>query len=98
MVRDEKTLHRDPLCISTSNDGGAHFNKIGVALTCHDLPRGDASSSCKPLFNHNVNYGVSYPQVLQVVQPAPKDHQGLYIAASNNKEDIWIVKLNSDDV
>ena len=98
VVRDEKTLHRDPLCISTSNDGGAHFNKIGVALTCHDLPRGDASSSCKPLFNHNVNYGVSYPQVLQVVQPAPEDHQGLYIAASNNKEDIWIVKLNSDDV
>ena len=97
IVRDHGTLHRDPLCLSTSKDGGRNFDKIGVALTCLDLRRGNYSSSCSPAFNHNVNHGVSYPQGLSVTHPAPEAHQGFYVAASNNKEDIWFVKLDITD-
>ena len=39
------------------------------------------------------NAGPSYPQALTVVDPAPKEHQGFYVAASNNKEDIWVIKI-----
>eukprot|EP00943_MAST-04B_sp_MAST-4B-sp1_P000068 g68.t1 len=99
VVRDNKTLYRDPLCLATSSDGGKTFNKVAVALTCHELWRSDNNiSSCMPLFNHTVNYGVSYPQALTVNAPAPVSHQGFYIAASNNKEDIWLVKLDIEDL
>ena len=37
--------------------------------------------------------GPSYPQGLVVVDPAPKEHQGMYVVATNNKEDVWVTKL-----
>jgi hypothetical protein len=42
----------------------------------------------------NGNVGPSYPQALSVVDPAPKDLQGLYVASTNNKEDVVITKMS----
>jgi len=35
----------------------------------------------------------SYPQALTVVGPAADDLQAFYVAASNNKEDIWVTRM-----
>jgi len=39
------------------------------------------------------NRGPSYPQGLTVVPPAPAHMQGLFVVATNNKEDVWLTKL-----
>jgi hypothetical protein len=41
--------------------------------------------------NHNV--GPSYPQGLSVVSPAPQVLQGLWVVATNNKEDVVVTKV-----
>jgi len=85
---------RDPVTIATSRDG-LIFDEVGVALTCTDL---SSTSRCLPRFpGHAKNPGPSYPQALTVVHPAPKELQGLYVASSNNKEDIWMTKVALDD-
>ena len=40
-----------------------------------------------------VTVGPSYPQGVSVVAPAPAEHLGFYVVATNNKEDVWVAKL-----
>lgn len=81
---------RDPVCVATTSDGVV-FDAIGVAITCTDL---SAESKCLPRFEgKSKNAGPSYPQALTVVAPAPEELRGFYVASSNNKEDIWMVKV-----
>jgi hypothetical protein len=43
--------------------------------------------------------GPSYPQALSVVGPgAPESMQGLYVVATNNKEDVVITHVPWDEV
>ena len=90
---DGDEFRRDPVTLATSSDGGASFDRVGVALTCLDMPGHGAETTCECAFNHTENTGVSYPQVVAVVAPAPTELQGTYVAASNNKEDIWVTKV-----
>jgi hypothetical protein len=70
-----------------------NFDTAKVALTCHDL--GD----CLPRFEgHAKNPGPSYPQAITLVDPAPESMRGLYVVASNNKEDIWITKIDYSSI
>ena len=100
VTRGHSTMGRDPLTLATSKDGGWTFDSCGVVCTCNDLPvlparRAWTNTSCVPAFNHSVNHGPSYPQLLSVVAPmAPEDFIGTYVAFSNNKEDIYVVKLH----
>ena len=81
---------RDPITLSTSADGLA-WGAPGVALTCTDL---SPSSTCTLRYpGHAKNGGPSYPQALTVIAPAPEAQPGVYVASSNNKEDIWVVKV-----
>ena len=101
---------RDPITLAPSKDGLA-FQNIGVIMTCTDLgptstctPRFDYDYD----FNHNQNHnraqartpskipGPSYPQGVALTDPAPKELQALYVAASNNMEDIWVVRIEYD--
>ena len=88
---------RDPVTLATSKDG-FDFDSVGVAMTCTNLTSvsgGVHTTNCKPRFEgKSKNAGPSYPQALTVVAPAPEEHRGFYVAASNNKEDIWITKLD----
>ena len=40
--------------------------------------------------------GPSYPQGMSVVAPAPEEHVGFYVVATNNKEDVWVAKVPYD--
>ena len=51
------------------------------------------NSTCTARFAENGNRGPSYPQALSVVAPAPAAIRGLYVVATNNKEDVVITKL-----
>ena len=88
---------RDPVTLATSKDG-FNFDSVGVAMTCTNLTSvsgGVHTTNCKPRYEgRSKNAGPSYPQALSVVAPAPEEHRGFYVAASNNKEDIWITKLD----
>lgn len=89
---DGKTFFRDPVTVATSSDG-LHFDSVGVALTCTALPA-EYNSTCAPRIDgHAKNPGPSYPQGLTVVSPAPPALRQFYVAASNNKEDIFVVAL-----
>jgi hypothetical protein len=85
--------HRDPVTLATSSDGGATFDRVGVALTCLDMPGHGRDTTCDCAFDHDENKGVSYPQAIAVVAPAPEGLRGTYVAASNNKEDVWVTKV-----
>ena len=76
---------RDPLTLTTSVDGWS-WNETGVVATCTSLPIG----GCTPRFQHNVNTGPSYPQLIEIVK---EGSQGVWIGFSNNKEDVWVVKI-----
>eukprot|EP00041_Stephanoeca_diplocostata_P019697 m.428250 g.428250 ORF g.428250 m.428250 type:complete len:491 (+) comp21375_c0_seq4:217-1689(+) len=83
---------RDPVVVATSVDG-YQFNKAVAVVSCTALP--DTTSVCHPRFGGTgKNPGPSYPQGLTVVAPAPLQHQGFYVVATNNKEDVWVTKLN----
>ena len=84
---------RDPVTLATSSDGGASFDRAGVALTCLDMPGHGRETTCNCSFAHDENKGVSYPQGLVVVAPAPEHLRGTYVAATNNKEDVWVTKV-----
>ena len=81
---------RDPVTLSFSEDG-LSWGGTAVAITCTDL---SPKSTCKLRYpGASKNGGPSYPQALTVTAPAPAAVQGLYVASSNNKEDIWVVKV-----
>eukprot|EP01084_Bolivina_argentea_P050634 93129_1 len=77
---------RDPITLTTSKDGYI-FDNVGVVMTCTNL---SVTSTCYPRYEgHSKNRGPSYPQLLTVVDPAPKSIQGIYVTGTNNKEDVW---------
>ena len=79
-----------PVTLSVSSDG-LKWDQTGVAITCTDL---STTSTCKLRYpGHAKNGGPSYPQALTVTDPAPQALHGVYVASSNNKEDIWVVKV-----
>lgn len=78
---------RDPLTVSLSRDG-YNFDSCRVIQTCTDIAGGQ--STCKARNSHNKNVGPSYPQALSVVAPAPEAMRGLYVVATNNKEDVIV--------
>lgn len=87
---DGKSWGRDPVTIAIA-EHGMIFSKVGVGLTCHNL---SSTSGCLPRYEgHAKNPGPSYPQALTVVEPAPPNLRGLYLIASNNKEDVWVAKF-----
>ena len=84
---------RDPITVATSTDG-YDFDKAHAVISCTMPQLVQANSTCTPRFTGGgKNPGPSYPQGLVVVDPAPKELQGFYVANSNNKEDIWLTKL-----
>ena len=86
---------RDPLTISLSKDG-YNFSKCLVVQTCMDMAGGE--STCKARQARNGNVGPSYPQGLSVVAPAPEAMQGLYVVATNNKEDVVLTRVPWDSL
>jgi hypothetical protein len=80
---------RDPLTVAISDDG-LDFSAVGVVLTCTE---GIPGSGCGGRAGVGNNVGPSYPQALAVQAPAPAEHQGFYVVATNNKEDVVITKL-----
>eukprot|EP00911_Craspedida_sp_UC1_P002568 UC1_evm3s1904 len=78
---------RDPLTVSLSHDG-YNFHACHVVQTCTNLAGG--KTTCKARNPHNGNVGPSYPQGLSVVSPAPESMRGLWVVATNNKEDVVI--------
>ena len=80
---------RDPLTLAIARDG-RNFSSCRVVQTCTALLH---NSTCVARAPHNGNVGPSYPQALSVVDPAPPAVQGLYVIATNNKEDVVITKV-----
>eukprot|EP01084_Bolivina_argentea_P035973 66582_1 len=79
---------RNPLTIGTSKDG-YNFDKVGIIMSCTEL---SSTSTCEARNTGNKD-GPAYPQGTTVVSPAPSDVQGFWVAASNNKEDIWVTHV-----
>ena len=88
LVSNACTRGRDPLVVSTSKDGWRFEHAIGV-MSCEGLGQCGARIGGK-----SKSHGVSYPQATTVLGPGTL--AGLYVAASNNKEDIWVAKLDFD--
>lgn len=85
---------RDPITVATSA-AGVNFDSVAAVISCTKLSK---NSTCAPRHqpggvSGGKNPGPSYPQGLTVVAPAPAAIRGFYVVCSNNKEDIWITKL-----
>ena len=83
---------RDPLTIATSRDGLV-FDHAAVVMSCTNLSDSVTGATTNCSVRHSGAYknpGPSYPQGLAVIHPAPTTLRMLYIAASVNKEDIWV--------
>lgn len=83
---------RDPLTISLSADG-YNFSKCLTVQTCTAMSFGNSNCKARQPGGKNKNVGPSYPQGLSVVSPAPEAVQGLYVVATNNKEDVIITRV-----
>ena len=82
---------RDPVVVSSTVDGYSFGGPMAV-ITCTQLPN---NSTCSPrVAGTGKNPGPSYPQGMSVVAPAPEEHRGFYVVATNNKEDVWLTKLD----
>ena len=88
VTRNNTKDNRDPLTLTTSQDGGWTWNETGVVATCLNLPFGN----CVPRFVHDVDQGPSYPQLMEIVKDGSQ-HLGVWVAFTNNKEDVWVVKI-----
>ena len=84
---------RDPVTLAWAKDG-LTFANAGVIMTCSDL---GPSSNCTSRFELKTP-GPSYPQAVALTDPAPKELQALYVAATNNKEDVWVVRIEFDKI
>ena len=80
---------RDPLVVSTSSDGW-HFDKAVAVMTC-----GSLDGQCKPRYaGRSKNPGQAYPQSVAVTEPESMRY--LWVAATNNKEDVWVARVPFD--
>lgn len=77
---------RDPLTLALSLDGAA-FSDAYAVISCTELP----GSGCVDRGGNGGGPGVSYPQ--GVVISAPAALAGLWIVLSNNKEDLFVVRV-----
>eukprot|EP00911_Craspedida_sp_UC1_P003025 UC1_evm7s2203 len=98
MLSAPETLRfRDPVTISTSRDGFV-FDTVASVMSCSTFPL-EYNSTCTPRYpGGGKNPGPSYPQGLTVISPAPESVRGFYVVATNNKEDVWVTKLNFEDI
>lgn len=93
---DNTLRFRDPVTVATTSDGYV-FDKAAAVMSCTNL---SATSTCAPRHTESPkssggkNPGPSYPQGITIVEPAPPHHRGLYVVATNNKEDVWLAKLD----
>jgi hypothetical protein len=83
---DNQEVHgRDPLVISTSADGFTWDTAVGV-MSCKQLEQ------CGPRYPGRAKGpGPSYPQAVTVLDPPQL--AGLWVTATNNKEDVVVVKV-----
>ena len=81
--------------IALSKDG-YDFSVCKIVQTCTALAGGDTTCKTRNPKNHNV--GPSYPQGVSVVAPAPAAMRGLYVVATNNKEDVVVTKVPWDSL
>eukprot|EP01116_Phalansterium_solitarium_P000090 TRINITY_DN10058_c0_g1_i2.p1 TRINITY_DN10058_c0_g1~~TRINITY_DN10058_c0_g1_i2.p1 ORF type:complete len:419 (-),score=100.75 TRINITY_DN10058_c0_g1_i2:31-1287(-) len=88
-----KYVIRDPLTIALSRDGWS-FDQAYVVISCTLL--GPSNVECKPRWQGKYkNPGPSYPQGLAVTAPKV---QGLYVVVTNNKEDVWVAKMEFSNI
>ena len=80
---------RDPVVLAVSEDG-LDFSAAGSVMSCTDL--GVQNSTCGGRGAHDTP-GPSYPQALSVVPPAPAGMQGVWVVATNNKQDVVVARL-----
>jgi hypothetical protein len=79
---------RDPLVVSSSADGFS-FDRSVAVMSC------EALNQCGPRIPGGAkDSGPSYPQGVTVI--APKSIAGLYVVATNNKEDVVVVRVPFD--
>jgi hypothetical protein len=81
---------RDPLTLATSADG-LNFSTCQTVATCTTMLPG--KSGCGARYEGNHNVGPSYPQAVSVVAPAPEAVRALYVASTNNKEDVVVSRV-----
>ena len=89
---------RDPLTVALSTDG-KHFSRVVSLMSCGNL---STTSTCKQrLAGSGKNWGPSYPQGIAL---GPSDvvgtgfKPGLYVVATNNKEDVWLAWVDLADL
>ena len=82
---------RDPISIVLSHDGWS-FDTVYSAVSCTQLNNTPGVNPCKPRFDGLYkNPGPSYPSSV-VVLAAPLS-PAIYVAHTNNKEDVWVTRL-----
>jgi hypothetical protein len=79
-------MDRDPLIISTSTDG-INFDNAKVALSCDQI-----GGVCKPMSEKGRGGDVSYPQAVALT--APSNLAALWVIVSNNKQEIYMLRLD----
>lgn len=75
---------RDPLTLALTRDGYA-FDEVYAVVSCTQL------SGCVDRGGNGGGPGVSYPQGVVVTEPPAA--AGLWIVASNNKEDVFVLHV-----
>lgn len=88
LVSNACSQGRDPLTLSVTQDGWTWDNSVGI-MSCEGF--GQCGSRNEGLHK---DAGVAYPQAVTVTEP--EEIAGLYVAATNNKEDVWVVKIPFD--
>ena len=79
-------MDRDPLIISTSTDG-VNFSNPKVALSCDQI-----GGVCKPFSEKGRGGDVSYPQAVALASPS--NLAALWVIVSNNKQEIYMLRLD----
>lgn len=89
---------RDPVAVTLS-ENGKDFSKVVAVMSCGNL---SATSGCKQrLAGSGKNWGPSYPQgiALGAADVAGTGLKpGLYVVATNNKEDVWLARVDLADL
>lgn len=93
--RKRKPL-RDPLVLSLSQDGLV-FTKAMAITSCYN----EHLNGCAPRYPGFAKTatadGPAYPQGVTVTGKGP-ELDGLYVAFTNNKEDVWVVKVSYSEL
>jgi hypothetical protein len=97
-LRTDTLRLRDPLTVAISTDG-KNFSHVLAVMTCTNL---SASSTCSQrLDGTGKNPGPSYPQGIALSAAdvsGSRLRPGLYVVATNNKEDVWLAHVALEDL